>query len=489
MLGPDYAQVALDRHGDRLYVGRNGRAPLRVYDVRTGRLVATGREPLLHRVPPGDLDLSPDGRTLAVSVDDQVVLYDSVTLRRRGALRGHASRVGDVDWSADGRLLVSAAEDVIVWDVASRTQLRRFPRSTWNTALSPSGTTLYLESSGELLVFDVARERGVPLGEGTPAIPAEGYDFSLPGPGGGVLARLADNRLSFVHTATGASSRPSAQLPVTWGVRWAPDARRLLTWGSDGNVRVWDAASGRHVARREHFTDALVAAYTPDSRLLYLPDGSGHLETLDAETLRTVQRPVALAGGVAGLAAGVGEGAVLASFDDGTVQRLDPGTGEVLAERGHLLGGPHLAVSPDGTVVAAADRTGVLRLFDARTLEWVGPASGAPAGAYRDFAPDGSQVAAVVDGRVSLWDGRTGAYQASLPVDAAGPVSVAYLADGSGLVVAAADGRTWTTDPRVDSWTRRACALAGRNLTRAEWRAFFPSRDYRATCPPPAGPG
>ena len=52
--------------------------------------------------------LSPDGRTLAVSVDDQVVLYDSRTLHRRGpALRGHSSRVGDVDWSADGRFLVS----------------------------------------------------------------------------------------------------------------------------------------------------------------------------------------------------------------------------------------------------------------------------------------------------------------------------------------------------------------------------------------------
>ena len=124
-----------------------------------------------------------------------------------------------------------------------------------------------------------------------------------------------------------------------------------------------------------------------------------------------------------------------------------------------------------------------MRMLDARTLEWVGPASGARWGADRDFAPDGSQVASVVEGRVSLWDGRTGAYQASLPIDASGPVSIAYLADGSGVVIAAADGRTWTADTRVGSWTRRACALAGRNLSRTEWRQFFPSRPFRATCP------
>jgi WD40 repeat protein len=298
-----------------------------------------------------------------------------------------------------------------------------------------------------------------------------------------VLARLAEGRLSFVDTRTGATTPRSAQLTELWGVRWSPDARHLLTWGQDSLLRVWDARSGQEVARRRHFTDSLEATFSRDGRQVLVPDGSGRLETLDATTLQPLHRPVRLGTGVSTLVAGVGDGAVLVASGDGTLRRIDPMTGEVLAERSRAFGVGSFVASPDGRLVAGPDPAGVMRLFDARTLEWVGPASGAPWGEDRDYAPDGRQVAAVVQGRVSLWDGRSGAYQASLPVDASGPLSIAYLADGSGLVVAAADGRTWTVDTRVGTWVRRACALAGRNLSHAEWQLYFPSRAYRKTCP------
>ena len=39
----------------------------------------------------------------------------------------------------------------------------------------------------------------------------------------------------------------------------------------------------------------------------------------------------------------------------------------------------------------------------------------------------------------------------------------------------------WNADPA--DWVRTACTIAGRNLTRAEWRQYLPSRPYRSTCP------
>jgi hypothetical protein len=36
---------------------------------------------------------------------------------------------------------------------------------------------------------------------------------------------------------------------------------------------------------------------------------------------------------------------------------------------------------------------------------------------------------------------------------------------------------------RPDAWEHQACAIAGRNLTRAEWRQFLGDGDYRETCP------
>lgn len=52
-----------------------------------------------------------------------------------------------------------------------------------------------------------------------------------------------------------------------------------------------------------------------------------------------------------------------------------------------------------------------------------------------------------------LCDGDTGAYVASSHCPAN---SIAYLEDGSGIVIAASAGRTWTADIRTDPWAERA---------------------------------
>jgi hypothetical protein len=58
----------------------------------------------------------------------------------------------------------------------------------------------------------------------------------------------------------------------------------------------------------------------------------------------------------------------------------------------------------------------------------------------------------------------------------------ALRADGRVLVAGGTGGLVlWDTDAR--SWGRRACAAAGRNLTRAEWERFLPDAGYRRTCP------
>jgi hypothetical protein len=40
---------------------------------------------------------------------------------------------------------------------------------------------------------------------------------------------------------------------------------------------------------------------------------------------------------------------------------------------------------------------------------------------------------------------------------------------------------TWPTS--LAAWEQRACAIAGRNLTRAEWERFLAGRNYATVCP------
>jgi hypothetical protein len=65
----------------------------------------------------------------------------------------------------------------------------------------------------------------------------------------------------------------------------------------------------------------------------------------------------------------------------------------------------------------------------------------------------------------------------------------AFDATGRTLAAAFKNGTVllWDVDPA--SWRTRACAVAGRELTRQEWHQFLPGRPYRATCPQPATAG
>ena len=55
--------------------------------------------------------------------------------------------------------------------------------------------------------------------------------------------------------------------------------------------------------------------------------------------------------------------------------------------------------------------------------------------------------------------------------------------DGKSLLSDSYDGavRIWDLDPT--SWIEKACQIAGRNFTQAEWRQYFPDEAYRTTCP------
>jgi WD40 repeat protein len=112
------------------------------------------------------------------------------------------------------------------------------------------------------------------------------------------------------------------------------------------------------------------------------------------------------------------------------------------------------------------------------------------------FSPDGHTLAAGfgsgrVDGRggVVLSDvaGRTRLVEAPLVLPEGSVSSVAFSPDGHTLAAGHSPGRVdgrggvvlWDVD--FNFWRRLARQVANRNLTRAEWRQYFPDRPYRAT--------
>ncbi len=498
---PDGSLVALSPDGRRVYtVQADEPTPLRVHDVASGRLLRTSGSPLNGGAGVSALDVSPDGSTLAVGAGDRVLLLDATTLEPGGpTLGGLAGDVG-VTFSHDGSMLLSISADgsAVVWDARRGTEVRRlvgWDGAHGNAAFSPDDRTVYT-GGVDVMAWDVSGEDAV-LSPGSATAPVAGrLDISVPAPDGHAIARAVGSRLWFVDAGTGQETSTARTARTVWFHAWSGDSRWFLTVGP-GLLTVWDAGTGRMVAERRYAENVgVLATFSARGDRLFVHDQAGRIETLDRATLDRVGDPVTV-GGVQVMVPDPKDGTVLAFRGDGSAIRVDPTGGGVLATSpaGLVAPGDHDdgyyrgATSPDGALVVAQHPGGGVRLLDTTTWTWVGQVSPFSWGRNVAYAPDGRQFASVDGDRVRLWDGRTGVYQSGVPLPEPVPdATVAYLRDGTGLVVSAVDGRTWSVDTRTSEWVARACRLAGRNLTHDEWRQFLPGRPYEGTCPQwPAG--
>ena len=148
--------VILSPDGETLYVGTSDKVVL-VVNSKDGTLE--------HRLPGGaSLDLSPDGKLLAVSYDatwKTPLIYDLDSLQEMTKLTGHEGHIRCVRFSPDGSLLASTSLDrtVRIWDVetgACKHVLEGHLNGVWSCEFSKSGKRLFsADGLGRLVVWDV----------------------------------------------------------------------------------------------------------------------------------------------------------------------------------------------------------------------------------------------------------------------------------------------------------------------------------------------
>jgi WD40 repeat protein len=438
-------------------------------DTRSALLTSLLRSPrAVGRFRAGDnqlenLALSPNGRTLA-AVDDLglVYLWDPSTGQRLAGPLGEPAPSGGVAaFSPDGHLLATGVSALTprleLWDVASRTMVRRLPLPTedaitgaafsppdgrvlaastlaghlifWNPAtgarlgpilhphhpkpgspvslaFAPGGATLFTSAQHDkTIVWSVARRRPVrtiPLGAAALALSPDGKTLALGQEDGStILADAANGRRRRVVTGHG------PEVPL---LAFSPDGARVASLSDDRTVVVWNAATGQTQQMLQgHASPVTGLAFSPHGEMLYASSLDDGVIAWDLTGTRGLVRQLTRAARpVAGIAFSPRDPNLLALAQRGGPVTLWDVTrrtqlGKPLAVTGGLESPVPVAFSADGRVVAAANHPdGAVVLFDVGTHARVGrPLPGPYANIYPAYSRDDvNSIAFSRDGRL-----------------------------------------------------------------------------------------
>lgn len=502
--------------------------PLRVGEHAAFGLFATGDRRRLFASSPGDgrtyaidperlrivaqwphgafaANVSRDGRLLALGSDDGTVQLLDL---RSGRLRTLPERRGEVlrmAFTPDGGTLVTSSSDgeLTLWDVAEGRVRERLPAhgaAVWGLQVAADGRTLYSASiDARALVWDLTGDRRLdrPFDPGPEFSTFDGdrtpRGLAVSPDGRRLAVTQADGTVELLDTrALTPARRFRALRGWAAAVAFSPDGRLIAATGKDGRVTLWDARTLRATGElrglpRRH---AQAIAFSGDGRLLSaatlgdIERGEGQVRVWDVRRRTPTGRPFRVSS--ASLAFSPDRRLLAAAGAEFPTEVREARSGRVVARLATPDYGRTVAFSPDGTVLATGHYDGTVQLWSVGDWHRVGPLLHAHRGRVTalQFAPDGrTLLTGGADGTVLLWDVATRRQLGSaLTVDANGYIAAAFAPDGA-HVFAASDGSRgvrWEVAPQA--WERRACAVAGRDLTRAEWRDALPGRPYRAVC-------
>jgi WD40 repeat protein len=530
-------EVRTDEYGNRECVKGN----LSAWDVNSGTV---STHPIDADTTLLSLAFKPDGRQLAVGNNDgTLIFYETTSWQEVNRRLESDNSVEGLVYRPDGTSLISSssAKPILLWDLETAQRIDEINILSYSrsTTLLDAGGTLLAESGcyqynntgfvclqGVVLLWDVSPEPS--LGHAYVKINNSDWRNSqFLSPDGKMLALTECTRLEpfnelneicvageirVVDTLSGALiGEPITGLPSEINAAaFSPDGNQLVsvTCSQHENLlcvqsRIdwWNistgAPRGAPILVDNWILNILLG---PDGTTLYFDGQNDTIERLNLETGQPAGTP--LEGFGLNQMAFSPDGQILATagcmdwnmtclesevvfWDTQTWQRQGDPISLVFDEIDvSAFGVSALMFSPEGNRIAIATKSSI-RFWDleqAQFQELTIPVYNMSSMAF-NRAGDTLAVYSMSSngtGSLFLWDlNKAQPMGSSYPVDGKDRNQFVFSLDDTLLI--GNSGIAWDVDPL--SWQQRACQVANRNFTSAEWKVFMEDRPYQKTCP------
>lgn len=304
------------------------------WDLPDGAIARIGKGKI------GAIKYSPDGTQIAVATTIGIWLYDAKTYQELDLLKEIGISTYDergIAFSPDGNTLATSngsLAEVKLWDFPNGTKRKKLSdgiitKGADNVLFSPDGTTLASYIYNDLLLRDIVTGKNRDLNGHTDSV--GGFAFS---PDGKILASGSRDQTIILWDVATASRKQTLKghTDFVTSVSFSSDGKTLASGSIDHSIRFWDIETGTHV---KTFKEAEVNV----SQISFSPNG---------------QFILSWGKGVSKI--------LLWDVNTGEYKQIDDK--QIDDKIHHRIG---VCFSPDGNMIAAANKYHTIDFFDLAT--------------------------------------------------------------------------------------------------------------------------
>ena len=271
------SSVAYNPDG-KTFATTGGKHAVRLWDSTTHQLKSVfGWE-----WAPQTIAFSPNSNQIATAgLSDEVRLWDANTGEQLAVFKEHTEAIESLDFSPDGKTLVSGDRDglVVLWDLTKNQQKyvfkghqrgNKFNLYEWvnDVAFNPDGQSLVTASPEVILLWNTTDREYIEIKAEKP-----GHRCCIDiHPYGSLLAVGRDDGVFLWDATTGKKiAKLEGHRSTVISVAFSPDAKILASGGggSDNKIILWDITTTQEIATLSGHTDGVRSvAFSPDSNTL-----------------------------------------------------------------------------------------------------------------------------------------------------------------------------------------------------------------------------